>query len=400
VGLEAIRGVATMMVGLSHLLFLDLLTPAYPLPPWLRTIEAGHAGVMIFFVLSGYLISWTNPGPYSPRATRGYVWRRFVRLAPIYYIAIAITAAVVLFTGITDPPRVLVGALLGMQNFNNYFGFRLAPPLVNGPLWSLNYEILYYGLFIVLWKFRPRLFWVFGPALIAGVMGWFTPRLMPLFISSYASGWLFWAMGWWLSKQPVIEDGENSSQPYLTWIMLLVASYEIAGITRIFNVLGWYSKDAGMVAICDLALVPASLLTIAGLARRRLPFRGPLVFLAWAICIVPAIGMVWTGRLWGQPPWVTGCVALLLAIAFLPIRSTKWFRPFAWLGGISYAFYLVHYPLLYFVQFLPLPKATAAGFLLRVPIWIALTVGIAWALERRFQPWIKARLAPPARSTN
>jgi peptidoglycan/LPS O-acetylase OafA/YrhL len=79
----------------------------------------------------------------------------------------------------------------------------------------------------------------------------------------------------------------------------------------------------------------------------------------------------------------------------LPLRSTQWLRPFAWFGGISYAFYVVHFPLLYFVQFLPLPKSTVAGFLERLPIWIALTLGIAWILERRFQPWMKGRLTRP-----
>jgi peptidoglycan/LPS O-acetylase OafA/YrhL len=394
-GLEGVRGVAATMVALSHVLYLDLLTPGFDLPRWLRTIEGGHAGVLTFFVLSGYVIGWTNSGPFSPGAGRSYVWRRFVRLAPIYYVAMILTIAVIRFTGIPHSTRVIVGALLGMQNFNGYFGFGLSPPMINGPLWSLNFELLYYGLFLILWRFKPKLVWIFGPALLAGVLGWFVPRLMPLFISSYACGWLFWAAGWWLSGQPRTEDGGETMGSIATWMLLILANYEIGGLNRIFNVLGWYSEDAGMVNLSDLALLPAVLLAIAGVTRRRLPHSRLFVLLAWTLCIVPAVGMVWTGRLWGQPAWVTGCATILLAAALLPLRSTQWLRPFAWFGGISYAFYVVHFPLLYFVQFLPLPKSTVAGFLERLPIWIALTLGIAWILERRFQPWMKGRLTRP-----
>lgn len=399
-GLEGVRGIAATMVALSHLLYLDLLTPGFELPRWLRTIEGGQAGVLTFFVLSGYVIGWTNTGPFSGGAGRAYVWRRFVRLVPIYYIAMIITVAVIAFTGIPHSPRVILGAFLGLQNFNGYFGFSLNPPRVNGPLWSLNYELLYYGLFLVLWRARPRLIWVFAPALLAGVLGWFAPRVMPLFISSYACGWLFWAAGWWLSAQPHGEDGGTPAQPFASWVLLILASYEIGGLNRIFNVLGWYSKDAGMVTISDLALLPAALLAIASVTRRRLPHRRLLILLAWSVCIVPEVGMVWTGRLWNQPSWITGCAATLLAFALIPIGTTRWLRPFAWFGGISYAFYVVHFPLLYFVQYLPLPRSTAAGFFERLPIWIALTLGIAWILERRFQPWIKGRLSRKRTNTN
>jgi peptidoglycan/LPS O-acetylase OafA/YrhL len=399
-GLEGIRGIAAIMVALSHIFFVNLLTPAFAMPPWLRTFEGGHAGVLTFFVLSGYVIGWTNPGPFSREAGRTYVWRRFVRLAPIYYVAMLVTVVVFQFTGIPHSPKVIFASLLGLQNYNDYFGLNLDPPQINGALWSLNYELLYYGLFLALWRFKPRSVWVFGPALIASALGWFAPRMMPLFISSYASGWLFWSTGWWISKQPLAEDADKFPRHIATWVLLILASYEISGITRVFNVFGWYSLDSGMVAICDLALLPAIILAIADVTRRKLPCRGLLVLLAWTVCIVPALGMVWTRRLWSHPEWVTGCAATLLAAVLLPVRSTKWLGPFAWFGGISYAFYVVHFPLMFFVQYLPFPKSTAVGFLERLPIWIALAVGLAWILERRFQPWMKGYLMRPRTVTN
>jgi len=393
-GIEGVRGVAALMVAMSHLFYLDLLTPAWKLPPWLHSLEGGHAGVLTFFVLSGYVIGWTNSGAFTPDAGRSYVWRRLVRLAPIYQVAMIVTLAVIWFTGLSESPRVIVGSFLGLQNFNGYFGFSLDPPLVNGPLWSLNYELLYYGLFLILWRRNPKAAWVFGPALLAGMLGWFAPRFMPLFLASYACGWLFWAVGWWLSRQPLLDRGSSDPQPVASWVLLIFASHEIGGVTRVLNVLGWYSNDAGMCAIADLGLMPSILLALAAVAHRRLPGRRRISVLAWAVCVIPMIGMVMTGRLLGNPGWVNGSVAVVLAAVLLPFRSTNWLRPLAWFGGISYAFYVLHFPLLYFVQFLPLPKAAAIGFFARLPIWVALTLGLSWLLERRFQPWIKRRLVP------
>lgn len=396
--IEGIRGVATLMVALSHLLWLDLLTPALKLPGWLRFVEGGHAGVLTFFVLSGYVIGWTNPGAFTPDAGRAYVWRRFVRLAPIYTVAMILTVGIIRFTGRPESFRVVAGSFLALQNFNSYFGFSINPPVVNGPLWSLNYELLYYGLFLLLWRFNPKSVWIFGPAFLAGVMGWFAPRFIPLFLASYACGWLFWAAGWWLSKQPLVGDGAEDRQPMASWVLLIFASHQIGGIVRVFNALHFWSNDSGMCSIADLAMLPAIFLALSAAAHRRLPARKWISALAWAVCVVPIIGMIAAHRLLGNPAWVNGSVAVVLAAAMLPIRSTGWLKPFAWLGGISYAFYVVHFPLLYFVQCLPLPKASVIGFVERLPIWVALTLGLSWLLERRFQPWIKARLLPRAKS--
>lgn len=397
-GIEGIRGIAALMVALSHVLWLNLLTPALSLPQWLKDVEGGHAGVLTFFVLSGYVIGWTNPGAFTPDAGRAYIRRRLVRLAPIYFIAMILTVAVIRFTGLSESFCVVAGSFLALQNFNGYFGFTLNPPLVNGPLWSLNYELLYYGLFLLLWRLSPRLPWVFGPALLAGILGWFAPRFMPLFISSYACGWLFWASGWWLSGQRSVEGEEADWQPVASWVLLILASHQIGGILRVFNALGWYSNDSGLCSVADLGLLPAILLAISAAARRRLPARRWIAVLAWAVCVVPIAGMICTGRLLGNPDWVDGTVSVVMAAALLPVRTTKWLRWFAWFGGISYAFYVVHFPLLYFVQYLPLPKATVIGFVARLPIWAALALGLSWLLERRFQPWIKALLIAPAKS--
>ena len=391
-GLEAIRGIAMTFVALSHVLYLDLLTPDLNFPRWLRSIEGGHAGVLVFFVLSGYVIGWTNSRTFSREAARDYLRRRLIRLAPIYLLAVAITTAVMWVTGLWAPLRVIVGSVFCLQNFNGYFGFSLNPPLVNNPLWSLNYEILYYGLFLILWRFEPASKWVFGPALLAATLSWFAPRVMPLFIGSYAAGWLFWAAGWWLSRRPQLDRSMAARAPIATWVLLIFASHQISGATRILNALGLYSNDAGMVSIGDLGILPGLLLLVSALGGRQLTGKRWIELLAWTICVLPLAGIICTGRLLNNPAWLTGLLAVLMAGGLRAFSSERWLRPFAWLGGISYAFYVLHFPLLYLVQDMPIPRTTVEGFLVRLFIWIGLILGLSWLLERRFQPWIKARI--------
>lgn len=392
--LEGVRGIACLMVALSHSLYLNHLDPTVFLPPSLRSLEAGHTGVLVFFVLSGYLISWTNAGPYTPENRRAYGWRRFVRLAPIYYIALVLTVAVLFLRQDHGQIRVVAATLVGLQNFNDYLGLHLPPPMSNGPLWSLNYELLYYGLFILLWRYQPRLGWIFLPAAAASLLGWFAPQFIPLFLASYACGWLFWAAGWWLARLPEL-PAEAPGSSAATWLLLTFAGHQLGGVARILNALGLHSVDAGMVTLGQLGVLPPILLLLAAVGRRRLPAAPLFAVLAWLVCLVPLAGMLWTGRLWTEPSWITGGVAVLLAAVALPWRRSGWVKSFAGLGSISYAFYVVHFPLLFIVQRSPLPGGTIPAYFLRMAVWAGLALTLAWLLEQRFQPWIKARLPRP-----
>lgn len=382
---------AAVFVASGHAISLSVLAAGFAVPDYLRTIEAAHSGVLVFFVLSGYVIGWTNAGNYSSEAAREYVRRRCIRLIPIYFVAMALTFLTIWATGHPEPLRVKLGALLCLQNYNGYFGAPINPPLVNPPIWSLNFEVLYYGLFLLLWRYKPRTAWIFLPAFAFCALGWFSGGAMPLFISSYSAGWVFWAAGWWLASQPVEDPGAKSRAPLLSMLILVFANNQINGVARVLDVLKLYCNDGGMITFADLGSLPSVILVIAAVAHRRLPFRGWIEACAWLVCAVPIAGMIATGRLSEHPFWVTGAYAVVLALLVRGYKSTVWLRPLAWFGGISYAFYVVHFPLLYWAATLPFARTNPLGFAARLVVWAALALSLSWLLERVFQPWAKGR---------
>src|SRR5579859_2245497 len=91
--LDGLRGVAILLVVAYHAFYTN---PAYGILARLGddVIQAGWMGVPIFFVLSGFLISYPfflkrmeNPQAWYQR---GYVWRRAAKILPPFYLSIVI----------------------------------------------------------------------------------------------------------------------------------------------------------------------------------------------------------------------------------------------------------------------------------------------------------------------
>src|SRR5579872_2146684 len=93
--IEAGRGIAASLVVLYHAA--RHIDENYGLP-WLRALfQFGHAGVDFFFVISGFIILFVHYDDLGQPGRLGrYVERRFTRLMPTYWVALALTLAMVL----------------------------------------------------------------------------------------------------------------------------------------------------------------------------------------------------------------------------------------------------------------------------------------------------------------
>jgi exopolysaccharide production protein ExoZ len=111
----------------------------------------GGMGVKIFFLISGFIMTITTRHEFAaPGASRRFLWKRFLRIAPLYWLATALYAARLTLQG-TSPHLVpLIFSFLFLP-YRNDLGM-MQP--IYGLGWTLNYEMFFYVLFGLALQFR------------------------------------------------------------------------------------------------------------------------------------------------------------------------------------------------------------------------------------------------------
>lgn len=141
------RGLAALAVTLFHTsgMFAD---PRFGLesPFWNWTYR-GDLGVDFFFVLSGYIILHAHREDIGrPAQLKGYAFKRFVRIYPLYWIfTLLILAGAALVGGVSAMPQnggdlLSIGLLVRFSE--------ISTPV--GTAWTLFHEIIFYAIFALL----------------------------------------------------------------------------------------------------------------------------------------------------------------------------------------------------------------------------------------------------------
>jgi peptidoglycan/LPS O-acetylase OafA/YrhL len=205
--LDLVRFLAAVLVLLTHLAYARY---SGGMLLWLRTY--GNDAVMIFFVLSGFVIAHVA-------ATRDHDIKHYFvnRLARIYSVAVpAIVLTVVLDqAGRLINPEAYAGfwyqdsqpllRILTAVTFTNELWFSSWRLFTNGPYWSVGYEFWYYALFAVLWYLRGalRVVLMLGIALLIG------PKILMLFP--------IWMAGVWVYRR----QQKTTAGPLMGWSLFL-----------------------------------------------------------------------------------------------------------------------------------------------------------------------------------
>lgn len=139
-GVQALRFLAATAVVVTHAV--DLAGTRLGLETALvgGTLENfGAVGVDVFFVISGFIIATTTRGQAGVRAAGDFLWRRFRRVAPIYWL-LSLPILIGMARGGTLTPDVAAATFL----FWPFSGLEMTFPAL-GPGWTLCFEMLFYA---------------------------------------------------------------------------------------------------------------------------------------------------------------------------------------------------------------------------------------------------------------
>ncbi|WP_334188304.1 acyltransferase family protein [Noviherbaspirillum sp.] len=336
--LDLLKAVASNLIVLHHLAFygpmVDHVKPVMPeLIEWLET--QARIAVQVFLVMGGFLAakSLSPDGMPGLRAPLRAVTRRFIKLVPPFMVAMALAVAGAALAG-----RWMTHDSIGASP--TLAQFAAHGLLLHG---VLGYESLSAGAWYVaidfqLYALLTLLLWLAGRIAGGRPSDWLVPLLviagvgMSLFFFNLDADWDAWA-------------------PYF------LGSYGL-------GVLAWWASMPGRPLI-GAALIAGAMLLLGGLAL-EMEFRSRI-----AVALVTALTLV---------------VVYRGGISF---STTRW--PLVeYLGRISYAVFLVHFPVCLvinaaFTQFVP-HSAWAQGGGMLLAWFASLVVGAL------FHRWVEIPL--------
>ncbi|TWI65432.1 hypothetical protein IP91_02841 [Pseudoduganella lurida] len=293
--IQALRGIAVLLVVLTHARYLLLDTDQYALAD--RLFLPGAMGVDLFFLISGFIMVYTTPGATGLHAAATFGVKRFARIWPAY--AVITLAYVLLVHGadyFSDPAHigVFVRSLLFLPVDPldpPFFGF--AFPLG----WTLAFEMYFYL--------------VFGLCMLAGRLRWVA----------------FWA-----------------------WMLLTLVLVPLASGGPTLDVRQHLDLPG---AALQLVTNPIVYEFLAGVAIGHLYlqrwFRVRSTRVAWQLAVCGIGFAAWygfgrIGTFHGPAAWGWPLALMVLALA-LASKTVVLSPPSAlvWAGTVSYSMYLTHY---------------------------------------------------------
>jgi len=179
---QALRGIAATIVLLFHVAGRELTVGHGGFGLLHPFLFFGAQGVDLFFVISGFIITWTNYDSFGTTGkTANYFARRITRIFPLYWVFLVI-ALITVRLGFNHAPAqaTSLGNLIGITFLLPLEFIHIVPVS-----WTLTYEFFFYCLFGLALRWDRRRF----PLILAG---WFLLAMVAAFsLSSRADTWFF-----------------------------------------------------------------------------------------------------------------------------------------------------------------------------------------------------------------
>lgn len=364
--LEALRGLAALVVFLGHLYvaiprkqpWLDVLAPVFN---W------GTEAVILFFLLSGVVIRLSEER--RPRRPSEFAFDRLLRIYPLYLFAVAMAIVAARLLAEQLSYGAIVGNVLFVQSLQGY----IAPTLpTDPPLWSLSFELTFYACFALVLANRRLM------------RAWWVAAFVSLCTYSLPLSWP------WASHFRMI----------FAFSAIWLSGYYLAMYRDRFRV------DAGSaVAVLPLAFAWARIkflpdfydpFRLLGFGLFLLPLFSSAVSSSTRVIRLPAIGRVVlcvgvVALLWSQSDSlrmtkaalsaasIVGCLFGPSLLPYVRVPDAL-LRPLVYLGSVSYALYVVHFPIVALTFGRVQNPAIALGIVL------ALVLALSHLLERVLQP--------------
>ncbi|PTQ99366.1 peptidoglycan/LPS O-acetylase OafA/YrhL [Mucilaginibacter yixingensis] len=399
--LEALRGFAALVVVFNHIEALHKAFDANFLPTLTIVLAPnGHLFVLVFFVLSGYVIGISHQEPMRGPVIGSYIKKRLLRIYPIYIIA---TLFALLITHYSFTGWDIACNFLMLQTLLAY------PIFENGPTWSLHYEMVYYGIFIPISRFRV------SPLLILGISLVLALGSAGIF-SAYFLGLSYWISGLCIARYFKNKSDGVAYNKLLSLLFLLLCLDQVlsrAGMPNLVkhlqyqlpvnHLFDWYHLQSPLLGSTrDLFFLPFyvfAVMIFAGINWRYERQCFGLINAIIASAITVSVNAMLDGHKANMGAYFIAIGYYLLFLLFwlveggwLALVSKPVIRFGSWIGGISYALYIVHAPILFVIGRFTFSDQVVTNYVIKVILLLSISTGFAWLLEKWFQPRIKQLL--------
>ena len=131
--ISTLRGFAALLVFTAHL----------PIPfPHIVSFAIGRTGVVLFFLITGYLAVQSR----CKRSRRQYLFNRFVRMYPVFWLILIATYVVKIIAWNADFVKHLKDLALNMTLFNEFLGSEC----IIGTSWMMPIQVCFFLMLTVL----------------------------------------------------------------------------------------------------------------------------------------------------------------------------------------------------------------------------------------------------------